>query len=111
MKAILLAALLASVATVAEAKDVRTAHREDGVTVSYADLDLAREPGAKVLLRRLEHAAGQVCGSRPGRAPISIVRAWRACRSQSLAAAVMQVDAPVLTALYQNRRPTRFAAT
>jgi UrcA family protein len=34
-------------------------------TVSYADLDVSQEPGAKVLLARIKAAAEKVCGPRP----------------------------------------------
>jgi len=78
--------------------------------VSYADLNLDSERGARLLLRRIRAAAETVCHA--GSAPLSL-RAWqaaRACARQATGRAVAQVNDPTLTALYEGRRRTMYAS-
>ena len=69
------------------------------VKVSYADLDLSQESGAKALLRRIKKASITACGGRPSRMLEEIAR-FEACRSKALSTAIHDVDAPVLTGLF-----------
>jgi UrcA family protein len=74
--------------------------------VSFSDLDVNTEAGAKVLYARLRFAADEVC--RPyERTGIMTSRAWLTCVNHALASAVQQINKPTLTALYNmsgNRR-------
>jgi len=64
--------------------------------VSYGDLNLATEAGAKVLYRRLRRAADQACTIQG-----SLVNAgWRACYVKALNSAVASVNKPMVTALH-----------
>ena len=65
--------------------------------VPVHDLDLASEAGARVMLRRLNAAAGQICAyTRSALFPTASGRAWR-CRVAAVRAAVERLDAPRLT--------------
>lgn len=74
------------------------------VTVGYADINVDTVEGATVLLTRIKAAATRVC------APLDhgdlASRATRdACRGKLTAAAVAQMDRPVLKAVYESSRP------
>jgi UrcA family protein len=65
-------------------------------TVRFADLDVAKPAGAKILYRRIQAAARQVCrGSRDDR----LLAVERACIEQAIDNAVRSVDAVALTEL------------
>jgi UrcA family protein len=69
--------------------------------VSYGDLNLATEAGAKVLYRRLRRAADQVCtSSGRGSLDAGIKAAWRACYDKAMNSAVASVNKPMVTALH-----------
>ncbi len=69
--------------------------------VAYGDLNLDSNLGAKVLYARLRYAAQNVC------APVEDIRdlgrqsVWQHCVDKALAAAVKQVNAPKVNALYK----------
>ncbi len=99
-------AAAASASSVGEV--VVTAHRggQDSVRtehVSYADLNLADEPGAHTLLLRINGAAGRVCG--PDRPELTEHGAYDACRRRAVSDAVTAIGNSTLTALYQRGRP------
>jgi UrcA family protein len=67
--------------------------------VSYADLDLNAESGAKVLYIRPRAAATEVC------TPLESIdltqrRIWQGCVNKAVASAVMQVNKATVTALH-----------
>jgi UrcA family protein len=69
------------------------------ISVSYKDLDLSRAADAKVLYRRLQTAASDVCQPVPAK-ELSRARAWKQCYDAALERAVTQINAPQLVALY-----------
>lgn len=77
-------------------------------TVTYGDLNLNSEQGAKALYARLRFAAKEVC------APLESIEverfmAWRACVHHAVASAVEQINRPLVTAVH-NRRVNRSSA-
>jgi UrcA family protein len=83
-----------------------TADHKDGEpltkVVSYADLNLKSEPGARTLYGRLRMAAAQVCAPFRG-ASLRERTNWRECFNPALARSVAEVDAPMLTAYHLSR--------
>lgn len=71
------------------------------ITVPYGDLRIETEQGATKLLRRIQSAAQRVC--EPLEYGTSPVRA-NACRRQATAAAVSNVDHPMLQAVYNSAK-------
>jgi UrcA family protein len=69
------------------------------ITVSYKDLDLSRAADARVLYRRLQAAATEVCQPVPANA-LSRTLAWKQCYDAALERAVTQINAPQLVAVY-----------
>lgn len=69
------------------------------VTVRLKDLDLGSLAGARIAVRRLDGAAGRVCGAGPDAGPdlIRLSESFRQCRAAALAAAVARAGIPVLT--------------
>ncbi len=66
------------------------------VTVSYADLDLAKAAGAERLYSRISRAARSVCQFNPKDLRQAI--SGRACMSTAINKAVADVNKPLLTA-------------
>jgi UrcA family protein len=67
--------------------------------VSYEDLNLDTEAGAKVLYHRLRRAAGEICTSLESMD--AVLRAtWSACYHNALNSAVASVNKPRVTALH-----------
>jgi UrcA family protein len=73
--------------------------------VSYADLNLNGEAGARVLHGRLRMAAAQVCAPLRGTSLRERTN-WRDCVDPALARAVAKVDEPMLTAYHLSRTGT-----
>jgi UrcA family protein len=69
-------------------------------TVSYGDLDLSREAGARVMLDRLQLAASKVCGSQPDMHSLERTMRYRSCLRQAMDGAVARVGSPAVDALY-----------
>ena len=89
--ALLLAAVLLGTYAQAGDRGVRQ------TTVRYAELDLSKPAGAKVLYRRLENAATRVCG---GRTTVYAPRAYRKCYHTALSDAIIQVNSPLLSEMH-----------
>lgn len=68
--------------------------------VSYADLNLDSAAGAKALYGRLHNAAHYVCSPYDGR-EMRLLSRWEACVNSAIAAAVVQINKPMLTALHR----------
>ena len=66
-----------------------------GIKVHYGDLDLATSAGAHTLYVRISGAARSVCGFE-GTALVE-QSLWNSCYRGAVAAAVAQVDSPLLT--------------
>jgi len=67
--------------------------------VSYGDLNLDSEQGARVLYARIRNAAGRVCSSLEGR-DLSQKNLWQGCFDKAVASAVTQVNKTRVTALH-----------
>jgi UrcA family protein len=66
--------------------------------VSYADLDISKPAGAKVLYRRIVAAANRVCGF-DGSRDMASLRWVQGCTDHAIDNAVRDVDSPALSAL------------
>ncbi len=76
------------------ASDVRT----QAETVSYVDLDLGHEAGAKTLLARISGAAKRVCGPAPDTHESNTP--YRHCVNSAVDRAVTEVNRPTVNALH-----------
>ncbi len=74
--------------------------------VSYSDLNLNTEYGADQLLRRINIAAGHVCGERMGPRALEEHRFQRNCATTAEEKAVYDVGHPLVIARYYGRTPT-----
>jgi UrcA family protein len=69
--------------------------------VSYADLDISKPAGAKVLYSRIVSAARQVCELH-GYNDLNTMRRVNQCTDHAIDKAVKEVDSPALSALRPN---------
>jgi UrcA family protein len=76
------------------------------IAVRYGDLAIDTEQGAAKLLRRIGSAAQRVCASLDHGTLASRANA-KACRQDLTAAAVRQVNHPVLQAVYDSAKGVR----
>jgi len=74
-------------------------HDNQSVAVSYVDLDLTSEAGARVMLDRVSAAASKVCGRRTEYIE-NAVAARNACRKATVDAAVVRLAEPNVTRLH-----------
>lgn len=73
------------------------------VKVSYADLNLEKQEGAKALYRRLQQASRQVCDVRGLDTEwAKNMRNERQCYQQALSEAVAEVDNELVTAIHNS---------
>ena len=74
------------------------------VTVSYADLDINSEAGAKVLYARLKRASEDVCGVAPYLESGSLTKTRKAklCYAETLGSAVDSIDSDLLTSIHKS---------
>jgi UrcA family protein len=86
-------AVCAALSTAARAEEAPQVH------VSYADLNLNSEAGAKVLFQRIRAAAARVCEV-PNMRDLSSQSRAKACTDHAIAVAVDAVKAPALTKIY-----------
>ncbi|MCA6247848.1 MAG: UrcA family protein [Phenylobacterium sp.] len=75
------------------------------VKVSYAGLDISTESGARTLLKRIEHAAAEVCGGEPANR-LDRMKTFRPCTKEVVNRTVSKIDSPALTALLRDRTAT-----
>lgn len=75
--------------------------------VSYADLNLTTNDGARTLLRRIDLAAKRVCGPEPSNSPLQprLVTFYRECVADSVDATVARIDSPLLSAMNGEQKP------
>ena len=83
--------------------------QEDTMRVRIGDLNLQQEYGAKVALRRIKSASDAFCGGHKISA-MEFHRQIDKCRQTMTDKAVAQLDAPLVTAIYEPSG-TRKAAT
>ena len=70
------------------------------IVVSYADLDLSEQAGARTLYARLKRASAKACGHRPPPIELKASRAYQGCYESALTKAVKRVDSQQLYALH-----------
>ncbi|HEY0437329.1 MAG TPA: UrcA family protein [Phenylobacterium sp.] len=81
------------------------------MSIRYDDLDLARAPGAAVMLQRIKNAAGAACGPQPSTVlSVGDVRRYASCVRTNMDAAVKAVNAPRVTAFYRAQAPLTVVA-
>ncbi len=77
--------------------------------VFFSDLNTANPEDAAVLYKRVRRAALQVCGDSPGVRGLEAARQTRRCVDAAVAQAVDDLNAPLVTALHDDRqRPRTF---
>ena len=74
------------------------------VKVSFADLNLQKEAGAKVLYRRLQQASKKACGVESYRNAGSVSESAKMqdCYESSLTSSVAKVDSALLTKIHES---------
>lgn len=74
------------------------------VKVSYADLNLEKEAGAKVLYRRLQQASKQACGveSLQVAGSVRLITEMNRCYRDTLSAAVQEINSSELTRIHES---------
>lgn len=111
MKATLVVtATMAAGMALAEAQAANLAQPVTEVTVRYDELDLARPAGAEAMLKRLKQAAERACGGRPDNRLLSDQRMFHQCVETALDDAVIELDAPLVTALHAGESLPQLAA-
>jgi UrcA family protein len=79
-------------------------------SVRSSDLNLSSDADAKVLLRRIQSAAGHACGGKPDLVELSRMRVFNICVGASVDETVARLGNPRLSALNdQSRPPTTLA--
>ena len=76
------------------------------MTVPLADLNLHREAGAAVALRRIHSAASLVCGRSADRHALAPYAQYEPCVADTVQRAVVALDLPVVTDLELKGRRT-----
>jgi UrcA family protein len=78
--------------------------------VEYGDLDLSQMKGTKALYGRLLGAAETVCAPLEGQG-VSRIPRYKACVRSAVAAAVTQVNKPLLTQYFDSKHGGRAAGS
>ena len=76
------------------------------MAISYSDLNIHSEAGARALLGRLKMAARVVCGPEPVFGELQRTEAYETCRLSALDHAVAAIDSPELAEIYRGEFPT-----
>jgi UrcA family protein len=71
--------------------------------VRVDDVDPNTDTGARIVLRRIERAAGEVCGQSVARRYLTVRRTYRLCALRTMARAVDQVGAERLQDVFRAR--------
>jgi UrcA family protein len=79
------------------------------VTISYDDLDLNTNAGARAMFARITHAAGQICGTQPGSQLIDKVQAYKGCMSSITDRAVTKLGNARVSAVAGRQASTTMA--
>lgn len=86
------------------------AHAEDGeIRVRVGDLDLASSDGAEDALERIENKVEVFCEASGGRLTLQRAAASEQCVADLTRRSVRQLDAPMVTALYESSSPVLLA--
>jgi UrcA family protein len=109
MKKIMFAALTASAFLCA----MNAAQAEDGqMRVKMADLNVATAAGAKVALARIDFSAANFCEQTSGRESLERLYVKKRCVTEMTRKSVNQLNAPMVTALLDQRtgeKPSQLA--
>src|SRR5579863_3364645 len=97
---------LAALAYAPGAAQAQTASNPDQVSVriSYGDLDLSSQTGAREMIGRIDNAARVICGEPSSNADLSGWAQQRACAQSTVSDAVASLGNPTVTALNDQRR-------
>jgi UrcA family protein len=78
-------------------------------TIRVGDLDLSDGGDARAMLARIRKASAAVCRASPGAggSEIAAIELYDRCFRESVARAVGQLDAPLVTAAHESRTPAR----
>ncbi|HEX5007013.1 MAG TPA: UrcA family protein [Hyphomonadaceae bacterium] len=81
-------------------------------SVSYADLDLSTNDGARTLLRRIDFAAKRVCGPEPSHSPLQphLTAFYQRCVRDSVDSTVDAIGSPLLSAMNGEQKTAGAAA-
>src|SRR5215469_8495494 len=101
-------AVCAAALAIAGGARAQTVHETDTdtmrqVKVEYADLDIGHSQGAQALVERIKQASQLACGEAPELANLEQRAAYRSCVVSTEDKAVASVDAPLVTAAYQDK--------
>ena len=91
----------AAVAMIVGAVPAYAANEAGVFTVSTAGLDMQSAAGAKIMLGRIQTAAGAYCGTAPVIADLGATAAWKQCVKDAVANAVSQLKAPMVSVAYK----------
>jgi UrcA family protein len=67
-------------------------------TVRYSNLNAANVQDVAVLYRRIDAAAGRVCGQRLAPGSLLVSRPWQRCVQNALRHALVEINTPAVTA-------------
>jgi UrcA family protein len=111
MKAVMYAArhpffsLVAGSALLAASGMLQVAHADQAdvfvKNVTYSDLNLESEQGARVLLSRLRLASIEVCATLAS-SDLTLRAHWLACMDKAMSGAVAKINSTALTTLYMH---------
>jgi UrcA family protein len=103
-------ALVLMSAASAAAASPASAEPKIAVRVAYGDLDLQAAPGARVMLGRIMSAADRACGGAPDIRELARKAPYDRCVHDAATAAVRQLDAPFVTAVFEPPHAEQFAS-
>lgn len=94
------------------AQPVENADQTISVAVPYGDLNLNREAGATVALRRIDNAADEVCGRESQVTSLDRVALHQACVRSTVDRTVTRLGSPMVAALNsgQEQKQTMLAS-
>ena len=89
---------------------VQAQENHDKVRIEIGGIDTSSQQGAERMLRRLRHAAEDVCDVRRGPRPLTEQQEAAQCLRETMRLTVAQLNDPMVTAAYNGREPTQVAA-
>lgn len=92
---------IASAAALAFAGPAFAQSQPESRVVTYGDLNVNSGAGADALIRRIDNAAEQVCGSNDGRTTTRQAQINRACETEATENGVYDTGQPVVIARYE----------
>jgi len=100
--AIAIGAVVLAVGSMSGVAQAQTAPKQITAHVSYADLDLSTQDGARALLKRINSAAKEACGPDPVMSPLTPAAPtlYDRCIAEAADTAVANLNAPLVLALH-----------